>query len=76
MNLKNENSLRELWYMKHTYNHIYCHLVAKLCLTLCDPVDYSLLGSSVQEISQARILEWVDVSIYRGSSPSRENLCY
>ena len=51
MNLKNENSLRELWYMKHTYNHIYCHLVAKLCLTLCEPMDYSLLGSSVQEIS-------------------------
>ena len=27
------------------------------CLTLCDPLDYSLLGSSICEIFQARILE-------------------
>ena len=33
--------------------------VAKLCLTLCDPMDCSLQASSVHEISQARILEWV-----------------
>ena len=31
----------------------------QLCLTLCDPMDYSLLGSTVQGILQARILEWV-----------------
>ena len=31
----------------------------QLCLTLCNPMDYSLPGSSVQEILQARILEWV-----------------
>ena len=30
-----------------------------LCLTLCDPMDHNLLGSSVHEIFQARILEWV-----------------
>ena len=30
----------------------YCH-VAKLCPTLCDPTDCSLLGSSVHRISQA-----------------------
>ena len=29
------------------------------CPTLCDPVDYSLVGSSVRGILQARILEWV-----------------
>ena len=34
-------------------------LVAQLCLTLCDPVDLSLPGSSVHGILQARILEWV-----------------
>ena len=28
-------------------------------LTLCNPMDYSLLGSSVRQILQARILEWV-----------------
>ena len=32
---------------------------APLCLTLCDPMDYSPPGSSVHEILQARILEWV-----------------
>ena len=29
------------------------------CPTLCDPMDYSPSGSSVQGILQARILEWV-----------------
>ena len=33
--------------------------VAQSCLTLCNPMDYSLLGSSVHSILQARILEWV-----------------
>ena len=28
-------------------------------MTLCDPVDYSLPGSSVHGIFQARVLEWV-----------------
>ena len=32
------------------------------CLTLCDPTDGSLLGSSVPGILQARILEWVAIS--------------
>ena len=36
-------------------------LVAKLCLTLCDPRDCSLPGSSVPRISQTRILEWVAI---------------
>ena len=29
------------------------------CLTLCDPIDGSPLGSSVPGILQAGILEWV-----------------
>ena len=29
------------------------------CPTLCDPMDHGLSGSSVHEILQARILEWV-----------------
>ena len=33
--------------------------VAQLCLTLLDPIDYSLPGSSVHGTSQARILGWV-----------------
>ena len=40
---------------------LFC-LVAKLCLTLCDPMDWSPVGSSVRGIFQARILEWVAIS--------------
>jgi len=32
--------------------------VAQWCLTLCDPIDSSLPGSSVHGIFQARVLEW------------------
>ena len=32
--------------------------VAHLCLTLSDPMDCSLPGSSVRGILQARVLEW------------------
>ena len=39
---------------------------------LCDPMDCSLPGSSVQGIYQARVLEWVAISFSRGSSQSRD----
>ena len=38
------------------------------CLTLCEPMDYSLTASSVHWILQARILEWVAMCSSRGSS--------
>ena len=37
--------------------------VAQLCLTLCDPMDYTVHG-----ILQARILEWVALLFFRRSS--------
>ena len=43
-------------------------LVAQLCLTLCDPMDFSPPGSSFHEILQARILESIAISFSRGSS--------
>ena len=43
--------------------------------SLCDPMDCSLLGSSVRRISQARILEWVAISSSRGSSQPRDQAC-
>ena len=46
--------------------------VAKLCQTLCNPMDCSLPGSSVHGIFQARILEWVAISSSRGSSQLRD----
>ena len=33
--------------------------VARMCLTLCDPMNCSLPGSSVHGIFQARVVEWV-----------------
>ena len=47
-------------------------LVAKLYLTLRDPKDQSLPGSSVHGISQTRTLEWVAISFSRGSSWPRD----
>ena len=41
--------------------------------SLC-PMDCSPPGSSVHEILQARILEWVAIPISRGSSQPRDNL--
>ena len=49
-----------------------CVLVYQLCLTLCNYMDCSPLGSSVHEVLQARILEWVAIPFCRGSSWSRD----
>ena len=46
--------------------------VAQSCLTLCDPMDCSLPGSSIHEILQARILECIAISLSRGSSQPRD----
>ena len=45
---------------------------ARSCLTLCDPMDCSLLGFSVHGIFQARILEWVAISSSMGSCQPRD----
>ena len=46
-------------------------LVSQSCLTLCNPMDCSLPGSSVHGFLQARILEWVAIPFSRGSSQPR-----
>ena len=38
-----------------------CVYIARSCLTHCDPMDYSQVPLSVDEIFQARILEWVAI---------------
>ena len=45
--------------------------VAQSCLTLCDPIDCSLPGSSVHGIFQTIVLEWIAISFSRGSSQPR-----
>ena len=44
-------------------------------LTLCDPMNCSLPGSSVHEFLQARIPEWVALPSSRGSSGPRDWNC-
>ena len=46
--------------------------VAQSCPALCDPIDYSLPGSSVRGILQARILEWVAIPFSRESSEPKD----
>ena len=41
--------------------------VAQSCLTLCNPMEYS-----VHRILQARILEWIALPFSRGSSQPRD----
>ena len=49
--------------------------VTQSCLTLCDPMDCSLPGSSVHGIFQAGILECLAISFSRGSSQCRDRTC-
>ena len=49
-------------------------LVTQLCPTLCDPMNGSMLGSSVHGVLHARILEWIAVPfpedpLYPGIEP-------
>ena len=64
------NSLPRPWDSPGKNTGVGCHVllqcmkvkseseVAQLCLTLSDPMDCSLTGSSVHGIFQARVLEW------------------
>ena len=47
----------------------------QLCPTLYSPMDYSLPGSSVHGILQARILEWVAMPSSRAFSSPRDQTC-
>ena len=49
-----------------------CYLVLSHVQFFCSPTDHSPPGSSVHEISQARILEWVSISFSRGSFQPRD----
>ena len=58
-----------------------CVYVCSICVCvlshvwLCNPMDCSLPGSSVNGISQARILQQVGISYSRGSSWPRDRTC-
>ena len=65
----------------YSINYIYMCTHAKSlqsCLTLGNPMDCSLPGSSVHEDFQARILEWVVMPSSRRSPQTRDrtHICY
>ena len=61
----------------HLAKHLQCVcnlcVCAQSCPALCNPMDCSLPGSSVHEISQSGILEWVAISSSGGSSWPRDS---
>ena len=48
--------------------------LSQSCLTLFNPVDCSPSGSSVHGLLQLRILEWVAILFYRGSSQPTDQI--
>ena len=48
--------------------------VAQLCPTLCGSMDCSLPGSSIHRIFQARVLEWVAISVESVNSVSSREM--
>ena len=62
------NNLMVAWTQVIERKNLYSILAAaaakslQSCLTLCDPMDCSLPGSSIHGIFQARTLEWVAIS--------------
>ena len=64
-----------------TYSSIYHNVVNWLCAVLCsvtqlclccDPMDCSPPGSSARGVFQVRILEWIAISFFRGSSGRKD----
>ena len=51
----------------HVCAHVCTCTHARLCLTLCNPMD-----SSIHGVFQARMLKWVTISSSRGSSRRRD----
>ena len=74
----NFSNIVYLCYLLTLYVTLVCHIrereseVAQSCSTLCDPIDCSLLGSSVHGIFRAKVLEWAAISFSRGSSWPRD----
>ena len=69
-----EKKFNSYWILIYGYGCVYMWSVnvTQSCLTLCDPMNYSLPGPTVHEILQTRIIEWVAIPFSRGSSQPRD----
>ena len=62
--------------LSYLYTHTCkCAKSLQLCPTLCDPMDCSPRGSSVYDILQARMLEWVAMLSSIRYSRHRDQMC-
>ena len=52
--------------LKNMFLYVQFSSVAQSCLTLSDPMDCSLPGSSVNGILQARVLKWGAIAFSNG----------
>ena len=68
-----------LWGLRNPPHLLFCLkvkvLVVQSCPALWDPKTWSLLGSSVHRILQAKILEWVAIFSSRTCSRPRNRTC-
>ena len=55
----------------HCISHTFYSVWVCSRSVICDPLDYSQIGSSVHGVLQARMLEWVAISFSKGSSQPR-----
>ena len=60
------------WLIIMLHYRCMCTKLLQSCLTLYSPMDCSPPGSSVHGILQARILKWVAMPSFRGSSQPRD----
>ena len=60
-----------LFFLRIHFTQICCCCCCLVISDSCDPVGCSPPGSSVQ----ARIMEWVGISFFRGSSQHRDGTC-
>ena len=63
-----KNTVRWPWTKKWQAARFMRSEVSQSCLTLCNPMDCTLTGSSVHGIFQVTVLEWLAISFSRASS--------
>ena len=66
--------IKRMWYIYTTKYCCCCHLVSHVQL-FQNPMDYSVAGSAIHGMFQARIMQWVAISFSRESFKSKDQTC-